>query len=169
VEEGRRAGARFGERPPLRHPGPPNQPPPLRPTPPNSPDQLDALWPNGTCAKLGLAGKANVTLERLVTAMVTESNTPAAAKLLNAQLRGVLASAGAAGGLGGGDGGGLGGGVSLITEMQLNCTDLEAAWEPGAAELGRKLYCGYYQARCGGGGAQQLAGAYDWRGTSADT
>ncbi|GBF88379.1 ABC transporter A family member protein [Raphidocelis subcapitata] len=133
-------------------------------------EQLDALWPNGTCAKLGLAGKPNITLEQLVTAMVNESNPPAAAKLLNSQLQSMLDAAGGAGGLGGDGGGGLGGGYSLITDMQLNCTDVEPAWTEGAKELGRKLFCGYYQARCGGGGggAQQLAGAYDWKDTGAN-
>ncbi|KAI8472690.1 MAG: P-loop containing nucleoside triphosphate hydrolase protein [Monoraphidium minutum] len=54
----------------------------------------------------------------------------------------------------------------MVTGLPLNCTDVRSAYFKSAEELGRKLYCGYYQARCDGTiGSQQLPAAYDWRAT----
>lgn len=98
----------------------------------------------------------------MVSAMVNASNSPAAARVLNGQLSALFGGAG-------GSGGGAGGAFGQITQLALNCTEMPAEFVATAAELSRKLYCGYYQARCGGGGTgpQQLAVAYDWKGTGA--
>eukprot|EP00882_Tetradesmus_deserticola_P013381 GHRQ01014206.1.p1 GENE.GHRQ01014206.1~~GHRQ01014206.1.p1 ORF type:complete len:323 (+),score=58.27 GHRQ01014206.1:307-1275(+) len=47
---------------------------------------LDALWPDGTCAGLGLEGVANTSLTTMLQAMVNASNTPALAAVLNKRL-----------------------------------------------------------------------------------
>ncbi|KIZ06630.1 hypothetical protein MNEG_1314 [Monoraphidium neglectum] len=107
----------------------------------------------------------------MVSAMVNASNTPNAARVLNQQLAGLVAGAapGGAGGPAGAAGGGGGGDtVSMVTGLAMNCTDVPAAYFATAAEISRKLYCGYYQARCDGTtGAQQLAAAYDWKSSGS--
>jgi hypothetical protein len=139
--------------------------------------QLYALWPNGTCAKLGLAGAVNSTLSTLVASMVNASNTPPFAAAINAQLGGFLGGGGGGGGASGGGNGssaageGAGGPLSLVASLRLNCTDVPTAYVPDAAALQRALYCGYRQARCDGGNsddAGQYMGAYDWRATGRD-
>jgi hypothetical protein len=45
---------------------------------------------------------------------------------------------------------------------------MPAAFISTASEISRRLYCGYYQSRCGGvTGSQQYTAAYDWRSTTA--
>ena len=146
-------------------------------------EELYALWPEGTCKKLGLDGAVNVSLADMTAAMVNASNPPGVARTLNAQLRSLLRGGGGGGadaeesaaasdGIAAGVGGGQDA-LALVTQLRLNCTDVPVAFVEGAAALSRWLYCGYYQARCNGGasgngtarGAQQLTAAYDWKGT----
>ncbi len=142
-------------------PDPPNQTMHLFESSPLPPRQLYALWPKGTCEELGLAGKINVTLREMVSAMVEASNPPAAALALNAQLDGMMGPA-LAGGPAAADNP-----FGLIGELAMNCTDVVPAFVKTAEDLNRKLYCGYYQSRCGSGtGPQQLSAAYDWKGTN---
>ncbi|KIZ07740.1 hypothetical protein MNEG_0209 [Monoraphidium neglectum] len=133
-------------------------------------EELSTLWPEGTCEKLGLSGRTNVTLTEMVSAMVNASNTPASARTLNSQLKSLLATA-----RGGADDSDLDSNtstnaqaLSLLTSLALNCTDMPAAFISTASEISRRLYCGYYQSRCGGvTGSQQYTAAYDWRSTTA--
>lgn len=53
---------------------------------------LYALWPDGTCARLGLEGTANTSLSTMLHAMVDASNTPALASVLNARLDNITQS-----------------------------------------------------------------------------
>jgi hypothetical protein len=114
------------------------------------------------CAAMGLDEQTNVTLDTMVSAMVNVSNPPAAARALNNQLRAVMTAAAAAGPGGGGGATGMFGGLG---ELVMNCTEMPTAFVATAADIAARLYCGYYQSRCGGNGAQQLSVAYDWRGT----
>jgi hypothetical protein len=50
---------------------------------------LYALWPDGTCALLGLEGAADTTLSTMLEAMVNTSNTPALASVLNKRLENI--------------------------------------------------------------------------------
>jgi hypothetical protein len=50
---------------------------------------LYALWPDGTCARLGLEGAADTTLSTMLEAMVNTSNTPALASVLNKRLENI--------------------------------------------------------------------------------
>jgi hypothetical protein len=47
---------------------------------------LYALWPDGTCAHLGLEGAANTSITTMLHAMVNASNAPALAAVLNKRL-----------------------------------------------------------------------------------
>jgi hypothetical protein len=103
-------------------------------------------------------GKTNVTLANMVSAMVNASNPPSAARALNAQLRGLTAA-----GLAADEEGGTSP-LALVTNLAMNCTDVATAFLSTSAEIERRLYCGYYQSRCGGGrGPQQLTAAYNWK------
>lgn len=123
------------------------------------------MWPADTCSSMGLSGKSNVTLLDMVAAMVNASNTPAAARAINGRLQDLMD----AGGGGGGDDGAAGSQAALgmVTGLELNCTDVATTFVETAAEINQLLYCGYFQSRCGGEGPQQLAAAFDWRGTGA--
>jgi hypothetical protein len=138
--------------------------PALRTTPP---PQLEALWPAGTCAKLGLAGATNVSLADTVSAMINASNGAGAARALNTQLKNMLAASAGPGAEGDGGGGGVRAqAIELLQKLAINCTDVPTTFVEGASEITQRLYCGYYQSRCGGTvGAQQYAIAYDWKGT----
>lgn len=125
-------------------------------------EELYALWPEGTCQKMALDGKTNISLAEMVSAMVNVSNPPAMARVLNTQLRGLLG----AGGSPAASASGSDASMSMVTGLALNCTEMPMAFVATAAEISRKLYCGYYQSRCANGtGPQQLTGAYDWKGT----
>jgi hypothetical protein len=50
---------------------------------------LYALWPDGTCARLGLEGVADTTLSTMLQAMVNASNTPALASVLSKRLQNI--------------------------------------------------------------------------------
>jgi len=135
------------------------------PTPPISRThtQLYALWPKGTCADLGLSGKTNVTITEMVSAMVNVSNTPATARVLNNQLKSLMAT-GTNATSGSADASSA---LSMVTGLSMNCTDVQTAFIQSAAEINRQLYCGYYQSRCAEGkGPQQLTAAFDWKATN---
>ncbi len=124
--------------------------------------QLYALWPKGTCEDLGLAGRTNITLTDMVSAMVNVSNSASTARVLNSQLAKLISS---------GENAAAGdrtatSALSMVTNLALNCTEMPTAFIQSAAEINRRLYCGYYQSRCGEGkGPQQLTAAFDWRAT----
>lgn len=61
---------------------------------------LYALWPDGTCERMGLSGKYNTSLTNMIAAAVNASNSPAVAAAINAQLASLSSSLG-----GGGSGG----------------------------------------------------------------
>ncbi|GBF94154.1 ABC transporter A family [Raphidocelis subcapitata] len=124
-------------------------------------EQLYALWPAGTCERLNLAGRTNVTLLEMVSAMVNTSNSAGAAAALNRQLASLVSGASGAA-----EGGAEAEALAAITSLSMNCTDVPSAFLASAAEIEQRLYCGYFQSRCGGGsGPQQLAAAYDWKAT----
>jgi hypothetical protein len=64
---------------------------------------LYALWPDGTCERMGLSGQYNTSLTTMIAAVVNASNSAAAAAAINGQLAGLSGSIG---------GGGAGGGAS---------------------------------------------------------
>jgi hypothetical protein len=112
---------------------------------------LYALWPDGTCESLGLAGSVNTSLPDLLSAVVSASNPPATAAAINARLAQLVSS----GTAGSGDGDGSSGAQSptaLVASLTFNCTDVVMSAEPNADALQRSLYCGYHQARCNGSG-----------------
>eukprot|EP00878_Enallax_costatus_P029362 GHUV01031828.1.p1 GENE.GHUV01031828.1~~GHUV01031828.1.p1 ORF type:complete len:358 (+),score=108.17 GHUV01031828.1:135-1076(+) len=119
---------------------------------------LYALWPNGTCEDLGLAGQYNTTLLTMLEAMVDASNPAGAAAMINAQLKQGLSGAG----------GSTGAAMAQVTNLKLNCTDVVTAYQPSKDDLQHTLYCGYYQARCNGTtSTNQYAAAFDWRDSSS--
>lgn len=61
---------------------------------------LYTLWPNGTCADLGLANEYNTTLLTMLEAMVNTSNPAGPAAMINAQLKQGLSGSGAGAGTG---------------------------------------------------------------------
>jgi hypothetical protein len=61
---------------------------------------LYALWPNGTCADLGLAGAHNTSLSTMLEAMVNASNPAAVAASINARLAGLMSGAAGNGSMG---------------------------------------------------------------------
>jgi hypothetical protein len=54
---------------------------------------LYALWPNGTCASLGLGGAYNTSLTTMLEAMVNASNPAAVAATINQRLAGLMSGA----------------------------------------------------------------------------
>jgi hypothetical protein len=54
---------------------------------------LYALWPNGTCASLGLDGAYNSSLTTMLEAMVNASNPAAVAATINQRLAGLMSGA----------------------------------------------------------------------------
>ena len=124
------------------------------------------MWPEGTCATLGLSDKTNVTLHEMVSAMVNASNVPGTARTLNSQLKSLLATASGASAAPGGSST-TAQALSLLTSLALNCTDVPTAYIASAQEISRRLYCGYYQSRCSAtSGSQQYTAAFDWRSTN---
>lgn len=61
---------------------------------------LYALWPDGTCERMGLSGQYNTSLTDMIGAAVNASNSPAVAAAINTQLASL--SAQMTGGSGGG-------------------------------------------------------------------
>jgi hypothetical protein len=61
---------------------------------------LYALWPNGTCARLGLAGAANTSLTTMLEAMVNASNPAAVAATINSRLAGLMSGSASNGSMG---------------------------------------------------------------------
>lgn len=47
---------------------------------------LYALWPDGTCERMGLSGQYNTSLTDMIGAAVNASNSPAVAAAINTQL-----------------------------------------------------------------------------------
>lgn len=120
---------------------------------------LYALYPDGGCERLGLAGAYNTSLVTMVQTLVRTSNSPAVAAVINGRLANLTA-------LGGGGGGQQDAMAGQVLALRMNCTDVVMVREPDAAALQRALYCGYHQARCdGSSGTQQYAAAFDWRST----
>lgn len=134
--------------------------------------QLYALWPEGTCDRLGLSGRTNITLQEMVSAMVNVSNPPGTAKVLNQQLKGLLGPGATASSSSSTSGASSSSSSSnmltMVTALALNCTDMPTAFIANAAEISQQLYCGYYQSRCGSSnsGPQQLTAAFDWKGVN---
>ncbi|KAF6264708.1 hypothetical protein COO60DRAFT_1482014 [Scenedesmus sp. NREL 46B-D3] len=121
---------------------------------------LYALWPNGTCAGLGLDGAANTSLATMLEAMVNASNPAPVAAGINQRL---------AGGMGGAAGNSSSGAAlaGRVSAIRMNCTDVVMQRQASAEELQRTLYCGYHQARCNGSSTtNQYAAGFDWRGTN---
>jgi len=121
-------------------------------------ESLSALWPPGTCAGvLGLTPGRNVTLGEMVSAMVNASNTPAAAAAVNRQLQALLgaspppsssSSSSSSSPAVPDDAAAASSPLALVTALQLNCTDVAEAVFATPADLQRRLYCGYRNARC---------------------
>jgi hypothetical protein len=109
---------------------------------------LYALYPDGACERLGLSGAANTSLVNMLTAVVSGSNTPPVAALINGRLANLTSMTGAGGGAGGGSGQDQM--AQQVLELRLNCTDVVMERQRDVDTLQRALYCGYYQARCNG-------------------
>jgi len=151
-------------------------PPPCRPTPrPPLQDSatLYALWPDGTCERMGLSGRANSSLTTMISAAVNASNSPAVAAAINARLANLSASL-SAGSAGGQDqatqqvGHGHGGDVLMCRKQGMCDMVLRQGQGRGVCELslalsllfkeggagGRKvplLWCGHMHTTLGGG------------------
>lgn len=59
---------------------------------------LYALWPDGTCERMGLSGQYNTSLTTMLAAVVNASNSPAVAAAINGQLAGLGGSIAGGGG-----------------------------------------------------------------------
>jgi hypothetical protein len=103
---------------------------------------LHMLWAEGTCARLGLAGAANISLTTALQALVNASNAPSVATLLNGRLQDLTGSAASSSGTGSGSG------VAKVASLQINCTDTVLARARDSAAMRRALYCGYASAHC---------------------
>jgi hypothetical protein len=108
---------------------------------------LYALYPDGACERLGLAGARDTPLVAILQAVVSASNSAPVAAAINARLDNLTASVAPGGGSGGGGDNAM---AQQVLALRMNCTDVVMVREPDAAALQRSLYCGYYQARCNG-------------------